>query len=218
MPENKPMRKVSTIVLATTNRHKLEEIQSLMKGQASVELVPADTILANADKLGLVEKFNSYAENVAAKARACNHGCHYPSLADDSGLEVPALGNTPGVRSHRFATPKAGQSQDEANNAKLLEQMRAITGEQRAARFVCHMALVMEGLLLQSVGVCEGTIITDYRGQGGFGYDPLFIPNGYSQTFAELGPDVKNKISHRAIAVQNLLEEIKKYGIVLAKP
>lgn len=212
------MRQANTIVLASTNRHKFEEMTTLLQPFGTIELIPVDRVVRNAEKLGLAEVYNTYAENAVAKARACNHACHYPSLADDSGLEVDALGGRPGVKSHRYSLPKAGQTQDQANNLKLLEELKAITAEKRTARFVCHLALVIEGVLVETRGVLEGTIAPEPRGHQGFGYDPLFIPQGYTQTLAELGPQKKNEISHRALAVQSLMSEIKARDIVLARP
>jgi XTP/dITP diphosphohydrolase len=212
------MRQANTIVLASTNRHKFEEVTTLFRLYPEVEIIPADRVLRNAEKLGMAEVFHTYAENAVAKARACNHGCHYPCLADDSGIEVDALNGRPGVKSHRYSIPKLGQTQDQANNLKLLEELRAIKDEKRSARFVCHLALVIEGILVQASGVLEGTIAAEPRGAQGFGYDPLFIPNGYTQTLAELGPQKKNEISHRALAIKNLMSEIKARDVVLARP
>jgi XTP/dITP diphosphohydrolase len=212
------MRTAQTIVLASTNRHKFEEFSMLLGRYPGIEVRPADAFLRNADKLSLVETSDHYQDNAVAKARACNQGCHYPSLADDSGLEVDFLGGKPGARSHRFAIPKAGETQDAANIKKLLEAMKSAPMEQRGARFVCHLALVMEGKLVHVVGTLEGTIAREPAGEDGFGYDPIFIPRGQSRTLAELGSDIKNQISHRAQAVAHLMEEIKQQEIVLARP
>ncbi|MBU6154264.1 MAG: RdgB/HAM1 family non-canonical purine NTP pyrophosphatase [Bdellovibrionales bacterium] len=212
------MRTANVIVLASTNRHKFEEFRELIARHSGVELHPIEEHIRNADKLGYVETSDHYYDNAIAKARACNHGCHYPSLADDSGLEVDALGGKPGVHSHRFAIPKAGETQDSANVKKLLEAMKNVPEGQRTARFVCHLALVMEGKLVHVVGTLEGSIAREPQGTGGFGYDPIFIPKGQTQTLSELGNEIKNKISHRAQAVAHLMEEIKQQEIVLAKP
>jgi XTP/dITP diphosphohydrolase len=212
------MRTANTIVLASTNRHKFEEFQILLGRYPGIEISPADEFLRNADKLSLVETSDHYYDNAVAKARACNHGCHYPSLADDSGLEVDFLGGKPGVRSHRFALPKAGETQDEANIKKLLESMKNASESQRGARFICHLALVMEGKLVHVVGTLEGTIAREPAGNDGFGYDPIFIPRGQNRTLAELGSEIKNQISHRAQAVSHLMEAIKQQEIVLARP
>ena len=212
------MRSSEIIVLASTNRHKFEEFTQLLKKHPHYKIAPVQEYIRNAEKLGLVETSDHYYDNALAKARTANHGCHLPCLADDSGLEVDALGGKPGVKSHRFAIAKVGQTQDAANNQKLLEELKSVPAEKRTARFLCHLALVMEGKLLHTVGTLEGTIATAPRGKDGFGYDPLFIPHGHTQTLAELGPDTKNKISHRARAIEGLMEELQKRGIVLAKP
>ncbi len=212
------MRVANTIVLASTNRHKFEEFEALFKKFPELKIVPINEYVRNPQKLGLVETSDQYLENATAKARTCNHGCHYPSLADDSGLEVMALEGRPGVRSHRYALPKMGQTQDQANNLKLLEEMKNVPLPQRAARFVCHLALVMEGTLFHSEGILEGTIAFESRGVEGFGYDSIFIPKGMEKTLAELSPAQKNKISHRALAVDHLMTELAIKEIVIAKP
>jgi XTP/dITP diphosphohydrolase len=144
-------------------------------------------------------------------------------LADDSGLEVDALNGAPGVHSARFAALDKNENvSDEANNSKLLKLIEKIPTEKRTARFRCVIALtrVLEKETESSSpvcyadewemqtqlfdGACEGKIILEARGQNGFGYDPLFVPDGYERTFAELGDDVKNKISHRAMALTKL--------------
>ena len=137
-------------------------------------------------------------------------------LADDSGLEVDALGGAPGVHSARFAALDGagqGNSHDADNNAKLLRLLKNVPLEKRTARFRCVLALAsverrtssVEGRELQLLeGVCEGQIGFEPRGQGGFGYDPLFIPTGFTQTFAELGGEIKNRLSHRAKALAKL--------------
>ena len=212
------MRAANILVLASTNRHKFEEFTVLVKAWPEIHLKPVQEFIRNSEKLSLVETSDHYFENAVAKARACNQGCHYPSLSDDSGLEVDFLNGNPGVRSHRFAIPKAGETQDAANVKKLLESLKGVPAEKRSARFVCHLVLVMEGKILHAVGTLEGTIATEPFGNGGFGYDPVFIPKGQTQTLAELGSEIKNTISHRAQAVAHLMEEIKRQEIVLAKP
>jgi XTP/dITP diphosphohydrolase len=212
------MRNAETLVIATNNRHKVEEFQELFRPWPNLKIVPASEFIRNADKLSSVEVFEHYRENAMAKARACNHGCHYPSLGDDSGLEVDALGGGPGPRSHRYALPVRGESQDQSNIKKLLKELQGVPAEKRTARFVCHVALVMEGTLLEAQGTLEGTLALEAAGNGGFGYDPVFIPAGQTRTLAELGAEFKNRISHRALAIRSLMEEIKAREIVLARP
>lgn len=213
------MRLANQLVLASTNIHKYREFKALLAVHASesrIELVPAESVITNADKLGFVETYETYLENAVAKARLANQGCHYPCLGDDSGLEVSALNGKPGVRSRRFTPERAGISQDEANVQALLEALLGKTD--RSARFVCTLALIVEGVLMHVTGVLEGTIAERPAGKNGFGYDPIFIPKGQMRTFAEMPDSEKNSISHRAKAVQALLGEMRARSIVLAKP
>jgi len=148
------------------------------------------------------ENGQTYAENAIAKALFYARATGRCALADDSGLEVAALGGGPGVFSARYA----GENASDADRRELLLMELAETADQdRRARFVCVVAIAdaAGGVLNVSEGICEGTITFAPRGEGGFGYDPLFIPDGYSQTFAELSDDVKNRISHRALALLN---------------
>jgi XTP/dITP diphosphohydrolase len=210
------MRLSPRIVLATLNRHKLEEFQAILEQYPEIELVPAWELLRNAENLRFAETYSTYLDNAAAKARLCNLGTHYPSLADDSGLEVDALGGKPGPLSHRYAPPQPKMSQDQANNELLLSELKQAS--QRSARFVCTLALVIEGILVHSTGILEGSIIEQARGTAGFGYDPLFGPKGETRTLAEMGDAEKNKISHRAKAVHQLMVNIRSHGITFAKP
>lgn len=210
------MRLSHKIVLATTNRQKFEEFVHLFEAYPDVELVRADEVLRNAPKLAMVETHSTYLDNAVAKARLANHGAHYPALADDSGLEVMGLEGKPGVRSHRYAPPRAGLSQDEANVELLLKELHGRT--QRQARFVSTLALCIEGLLIHGTGVLEGTILEKPRGTHGFGYDPIFQPQGSTQSLAEMTTTEKNSISHRAKALHELMSQVKAHGIVFAKP
>lgn len=210
------MRLSNQIVLATLNRGKYEEFCALMKAYPEIELFMADQLVRNPAGLQFVEQHSTYWENAAAKARLINQASHYPALADDSGLEVAALEGRPGVRSHRFATPKAGMSQDEANNQHLLSELKS--AKDRSARFVCCLTLVIEGILLHATGTLEGTLLEKPRGSHGFGYDPLFVPTGETRTLAEMTSEEKNVISHRAKALHQLMSQVKAHGIVFAKP
>lgn len=210
------MRLSNKILLATLNRDKFEEFRTLYSAYPDIELVMADQLLRNPQKLGLVETHDTYLENALAKARLANQGSHYPSLADDSGLEVDALGGKPGVRSHRYASFQAGLSQDQANIQKLMTELAG--KPTRAARFVCTLVLLIEGIMIHATGVLEGTITDTPRGTNGFGYDPVFVPKGSSRTFAEMTDAEKNMISHRAKALHELMAKVKNHGIVVAKP
>ena len=214
------MRLAHTIVLATLNLDKFDEFKELFAAYPTLVLEPAAKQVRNSEGLKFVEKHDSYLENAVAKARLCNHASHYPALADDSGIEVEALGGKPGVHSHRYASPKAGMSQDQANTELLLKEIQAAgkSVEGTPARFVATLALVVEGILLHATGILEGTLTNRPRGTQGFGYDPIFIPKGSDKTFAEMTSPEKNKISHRAKALKNLMNQIEANGIVLAKP
>lgn len=210
------MRTVDHIVLATLNRGKFEEFEALARKHAPFRLVPVQEFVRNADTLNSVEKFGSYLENATAKARIVNHGCHYPSLADDTGIEVEALDGRPGVKSHRYAPPQKGKSQDHLNIELLLSELKGKSN--RKARFICTLVLVIEGICLDATGVLEGTICEAPRGEHGFGYDSIFVPNQSQKTLAEMTSEEKNAISHRTLAFQELVKKAKEYGIVFAKP
>ena len=212
------MRLAHQIVLATLNHDKLLEFKALFSSQPEIELISAEEVIRNASKINTVEVHSTLLENAVAKARLANQASHYPSLADDSGLEVEALNGRPGVHTHRYATPKTGVTQDQANIEKLLLELRGHQMANRKAKFVTCLALVMEGILLHSTGILEGTIAEAPRGENGFGYDPIFIPQGSDRTLAEMTEEEKNAISHRARALQELMQKIKSKGIILAKP
>jgi XTP/dITP diphosphohydrolase len=210
------MRLSNKVVLATLNRGKYEEFLDLLKPYPEIELVTTDQLIRNPAGLSFAERHSTYWENAAAKARLINQASHYPTLADDSGLEVTALKGRPGVRSHRFATPKAGISQDEANNQLLLSELKG--AQDRSAKFICCLALVIEGILIHATGTLEGSILEQPRGTHGFGYDPLFLPQGETRTLAQMTQAEKNAISHRAKALQQLMSQVRAHGIVFAKP
>ena len=220
-----------TLIIATRNAHKVQEIRAIL-GEQFRYLSLQDF----SESPKVVEDQPTFAKNAAKKARELAKwlqglngfdyrvpGASGSVLADDSGLEVDALGGAPGVHSARFAALNAAgassteNSSDADNNAKLLRLLQDVPLEKRTARFRCVLSLVQvkpppptpAGHLFD--GTCEGRIAFEPRGQGGFGYDPLFVPTGYQQSFAELGEDVKNKISHRSQA----LEKMKKAVVTL---
>lgn len=213
------MRESSILVLASNNRGKFLEFKDLFapygRELGEINLCPAQEFISNASKLSEVETFDTYSENSKAKARTANLACHYPCLGDDSGLEVDALDAAPGARSARFAIAKAGESQSDANMNKLLEEMNGKTD--RTARFKCSLSLVMEGILVEAEGTLEGKLTETPRGERGFGYDPIFVPNGSSKTLAEMTADEKNEISHRAVALRDLMVKVNESGIVFAR-
>lgn len=148
----------------------------------------------------------TFSENARLKAVEISEQVPGLVLSDDSGLECDALGGGPGVYSARYAGPGKGTAE---NNAKLMREMAG--KDNRAARFQCVMVLAQEGkVLAEFSGSVEGRIISEERGAQGFGYDPLFIPEGYNETFAELGDEVKNQLSHRSRALAQMIEFLKK--------
>jgi len=182
------------IVLATRNRNKIKEIKKILDS-LSVEISSA------LDFPGLEEveeDGTTLEENAIKKALVVSKFTNQLTIADDSGLEVDALEGSPGVYSSRFAGEDATYDD---NNKKLLELMEYIPPKNRTARFVCIVAIADKGKVKKIIkGTCEGEICFEPRGETGFGYDPLFIIPQYNKTFAELGPEIKNKISHRAKA------------------
>jgi XTP/dITP diphosphohydrolase len=192
------------IVAATQNKHKIGEIQTIM-GEFGMEVVSqAEAGLPDID---VEEDGDTFEANSEKKAREIMRLCGEITVADDSGLMVDALGGAPGVISARFA---GDHGNDEKNNEKLLALLAGTAPEDRTARFVSVITMVYpDGRKIVARGECEGHIIYQPRGAGGFGYDPLFVPNGFDRTFAELSGAEKNKISHRAVALQNLRRELE---------
>ena len=217
---------MTTLLIATRNAHKVGEIQAILGAQFQF-LTLND--FPNAPKV--IEDAETFSGNATKKAvelarwlsgsPLITHHSSLLVLADDSGLEVDALNGAPGVHSARFAAlDKNENSKDADNNAKLLRLLNEVPLEKCTARFRCVIALApiperntkyaspvcfadkFEAQLFD--GACEGQIRSSPRGQGGFGYDPLFVPDGFTQSFAELGEDVKNKLSHRAKALAKL--------------
>lgn len=193
------------LLIATRNRHKLDEIRAVFL-QPNIELVCA---LDYPNAPDVVEDGNTFAANAIKKAVTLARATGFWSLADDSGLEVNALNGAPGVYSARYAGEPFSYS---ANNRKLLNELEKASN--RRARFRCVIALSSpDGRAKTVAGRCEGIIARQEHGGQGFGYDPLFIPDGFSQTFAEMDPDAKNSISHRGRALKKARE---KWGIALA--
>ena len=186
------------IVIATRNPGKLKELRALL-GVPGLEWRSA---LDYPEVPDVVEDGDTFEANAIKKAEALSRATGGWALADDSGLEVDALGGEPGVRSARYAGEPADPA---ANNAKLLHALEGRTD--RRARFRCVIALAGPGVPTATVeGACEGRIVTEPRGTGGFGYDPLFVPDGYEETFAELPAETKNSISHRGRALARARE------------
>lgn len=183
------------LVLATRNKNKLRELTSILSDLP----VRVESIASFPGAPDVEETGATMAENALLKARAAARHTGLWAMADDSGLEVDALDGRPGVYSARFAGPGAT---DADNNAKLLRLLEGVPDPRRTARFRCAIALVSpDGDEYVDEGVCEGVVAREPRGEGGFGYDPLFIVPEYGRTFAELPPEVKDRISHRARAL-----------------
>lgn len=217
---------MTKLLIATRNAHKVGEIQAILGPEfrcltlkdfsgAPAVVEDADTFAGNATKKA-VELAKWLAQNPKSEIQNPEF-----VLADDSGLEVDALGGAPGVHSARFAAmDQSENSHDADNNAKLLRLLKDVPLEKRTGRFHCVIALVpvpqgkvesaspvcyVDEFEAQTFdGICEGLIQIAPSGQGGFGYDPLFVPDGFKESFAELGEDVKNKLSHRAKALAKL--------------
>lgn len=184
------------LLVATRNRGKIKEIRALLDGLVQEVLCAAD----QPDLPETIEDGATFAENALKKAREACKATGLPVLADDSGLVVDGLGGRPGVFSARFAGPDAD---DVANNNKLLQEVIGLNQAERSAAFVCSMAYVSpDGVEQLFEGRVGGSIIDQSRGEHGFGYDPLFLVNGYQQTMAELPLEEKNRISHRGQALQ----------------
>ncbi len=183
------------LLVATRNHHKLEEIRQIF-ALPGLELVAADEVPGLPEDV--VEDAETFEGNALKKARELCRASGLWTMADDSGLEVAALDNAPGVYSARYAGEPCSYP---ANNAKLLRELAGI--EDRRARFRCVIALCApDGRELTVEGSCPGRIIHETRGVNGFGYDPLFVPDGHDKTFAELDGPTKNSLSHRGNALR----------------
>ena len=185
------------IVFATNNAHKLEEIRAILGDK--VGILSLNDINCHAD---IPETADTLQGNAALKAQYIFENYGLDCFADDTGLEVEALNGAPGIYSARYADGEGHDS--EANMKKLLSEMQ--DKENRKARFRTVICLIEDGKEHFFEGIVNGSIIRERKGGAGFGYDPIFMPDGYSETFAEMGNDEKNKISHRARAVQELCE------------
>ena len=230
---------MTTLLIATRNAHKAGEIRAILGAQfqfltlndfpAAPKVVEdADTFAGNATKKAV--ELAKWVALINSKLKIINSKPDFV-LADDSGLEVDVLNGAPGVHSARFAAlNKSENSQDADNNAKLLRLLKDVPLEKRSARFRCAIALVpvprgtiesaspvcyadaFEPQLFD--GACEGRIQFTTSGQGGFGYDPLFVPDGFALSFAELGEDVKNQLSHRAKALVKLKNHFNQSAVI----
>jgi XTP/dITP diphosphohydrolase len=184
------------LLVATGNSHKTAEIRAILGAGYVVSDLKAHPELPEVEETG-----STFLENATLKAVEISKQVDGLILSDDSGLEVDALGGEPGVYSSRYAG-EAGN--DEANNKKLLHELQG--KDNRKARFRCVMVLAQDGEVLTSFdGAVEGRMLSELHGEGGFGYDPLFVPDGYDQTFSQLSEGIKNQLSHRAVAMQKVV-------------
>ena len=183
------------VVLASQNPHKLAEMQKIL-GTLGMEVLLERDVVVNVE---VEETGTTFAENSLLKAQAVFDATHLATVADDSGLMVDALGGAPGVYSARYG----GRHTDAERIALLLENMKDVPDEQRTAQFVCAVTcLMLDGRKIAVQGVCPGVILRAPRGEGGFGYDPVFYLPELGKTFAELAGEEKNRISHRGRALR----------------
>ena len=194
------MHKPTELLIATNNAGKVRELASLLAG-VPIRLKN----LAGLDGICEIEETGStFRENAEIKAAGYAMQSGVWSLADDSGLEVAALGAAPGVYSNRYAGEGAS---DAAKMRKILDQLAAVPDAARDARFVCAMSIADDTgkIVFTAEGSCPGTLANQPRGTNGFGYDPIFVPDGFDRTFGELSGDIKQQISHRARAIKEII-------------
>lgn len=200
---------MTTLLLATRNAHKTREFAEILGPSFRVRDLSAISGVGEVEESG-----TTFAENASIKAVAASLVVAELVIADDSGLEVDALNGAPGVHSARYAGERAT---DSANVSKLLAELSRVgadSREQRRARFRCTIAVAQRGSVLNLVtGTAEGHVVQQRAGSGGFGYDPVFVPDGFAQPFAELGAKTKNRISHRAKAIARLREYLASRAI-----
>lgn len=203
---------MTRLVVATRNAGKVREIHEMLAGLGGYQVVGlADLSIPESPEEDDVEAFETFEENALAKARYFADKTGELALADDSGLCVDALGGAPGVRSRRFAPvdEARGERQDQANNRHLLALLGHVPDERRTAHYVCAAAAAWpDGRETVRTGTCEGMILREPRGAGGFGYDSLFYLEDEKQTFGELRAERKNFLSHRGKAVRALLQAL----------
>ena len=190
------------VIFASKNSGKIKEVKEILNG-SNIKLL---SLLGMDDSLKIIESGNTFEENARIKAVEVYNAFRIPAIGDDSGLSVDQLDGRPGVYSARYAGENAS---DEENNEKLLMELQNFP-EPHSAKFICSAVYYDGKNFLNAYGELRGRIINSPHGENGFGYDPLFIPEGYSKTTAEIGLIEKNKISHRSIAFNKLKDLIKK--------
>lgn len=195
---------METIIAASSNAHKIKEIQAIMN-KFDMEVISRDE--AGVPAFEIEEDGQTFEENSYKKAYEIMKVTGKTTIADDSGLMVDYLGGAPGVYSARFA---GEECDDKKNNEKLLKLLKNQVGDDRKAKFVSVITLIFsDGETITARGECSGRIIGAEAGENGFGYDPLFVPDGYCKTFAQLSEEEKNAISHRAKALETLEKLLK---------
>lgn len=200
------------LIFATNNAHKLEEVSKMIP--KSIELLSLKDIQCTTD---IAETGSTLEENATIKSVYIHNEYHVNCFADDTGLEIDALNGAPGVYTARYGAMDTSNEQEvsghdnEANMRRVLRELKTVPLDKRTARFRTVISLFIDNKEHQFEGVVEGYIMLQKSGKEGFGYDPIFCPKGYDLSFAALGNDIKNKISHRARAVAKLAEYLQKY-------
>lgn len=212
------MRSTNIIMLASLNSGKIQEYRALFKKHPEYEFKCIEEIVANTAALQKAENGKDYYENAFAKGQLGHLAAKLPTISDDTGLEVDALGGKPGALSDRYAPLEPGYGKSESNVRKLLDELRGVPKEKRTARFVCTLLFFMEGLMLSATETLEGSILETPRGSQGFGYDPVFLVKGTDKSLSEMSLDEKNQISHRAKALNSLIQQIKEKNLKLVRP
>jgi XTP/dITP diphosphohydrolase len=187
------------LVFATGNAHKAAEAQEILRGR-----MPGIQVLTYSGE-SPVESGTSFLDNALIKARAAHEATGKPAFADDSGISVEVMGGAPGI----FSAVWSGTREDKTNRDLLLSQLSDIPDADRAAAFVCTVALVSDTTEVSFTGIWSGSIARRAAGEGGFGYDPVFIPEGFEVTAAQLDLEVKNSMSHRFLAMQQMAEYLE---------
>jgi XTP/dITP diphosphohydrolase len=199
---------VIELVVATRNGHKTREIQHILGPEFKIS-----DLRAHPEVSEIVESGTSFEENAKLKALAASTQLPALVIADDSGLEVDALGGAPGIYSARYAGANATEKDKIEKLLGELERVRA-ADDRRRARFRCVLALARKGNLVGTFeGIVQGRIADEMRGESGFGYDPIFVPEGFEQTFGELPNETKNAISHRAKAIRALADTLRQFEV-----
>lgn len=213
------MRSIDCLLLASLNKGKFQEFHDILQ-RFDIKLAPIHEYVRNAKFLKSIEKHtpeDTFYKNAHRKCFHAFEAAKFPTIADDSGLEVDALKGEPGVHSAVYATGVSSIEQDAANRKKVLDGLKSESN--RKARFRCVLVFMVEGVELVAEGTCEGRIADSERGSNGFGYDSIFIPEGgEGMTFAQMSEDDKNRFSHRAVAVKNLVEKLKDHEINFVRP